>query len=277
MKTLLWIIAIAVLQGIFAAAAKKAKANQAKASGAGAPGVAKPKGGPGAAPTPSRNIARNIARNSSGNTSRNTSRNLGTNIAATPDGSQVPPVARPGSRASATGKPVVLARGGEAARGAVATGVRGAPVGGARAAETLSGAADARFGAPTGKRGTTGSTPPSRSAGAFGGEGATKKVVQPASRPSAKPGTKPGTRPSPRSAASPVAGSVASSVARVQAAEARITGLPGIEIATPMIDAPRPTVGAGITGAMRSRDEVRRAVLLSEILGAPRAMRPYGA
>ena len=44
-----------------------------------------------------------------------------------------------------------------------------------------------------------------------------------------------------------------------------------------MIDAPRPTVGAGITGAMRSRDEVRRAVLLSEILGAPRAMRPYGA
>ena len=285
MKTLLWIIAIAVLQGIFAAAAKKAKANQAKASGAGAPGVAKPKGGPGAAPTPSRNIARNIARNSSGNTSRN----LGTNIAATPDGSQVPPVARPGSRASATGKPVVLARGGEAARGAVATGVRGAPVGGARAAETLSGAADARFGAPTGKRGTTGSTPPSRSAGAFGGEGATKKVVQPASRPGTKPGTKPstrpgtspgtrpGTRPSTRSAASPVAGSVASSVARVQAAEARITGLPGIEIATPMIDAPRPTVGAGITGAMRSRDEVRRAVLLSEILGAPRAMRPYGA
>lgn len=228
MKTLLWIIAIMALQGILAAAARKAKSNQASA------------GAPGARPVGS---ARGSARGS----------------AAPP---ATPPVVQVGSRGPTPRKPVVLARGATTREGARSSGAAArpdAPVPGGRGAV----AANGRRGEGRG-RGPARSTA-SRSTAASGGTSTKPSPVSPDARTATGEGARRG------------ASGVASSIARVQAAEARITGLPDIEIAAPAIAAAPSSAASEVAASMRRRDEVRRAVLLSEILGAPRAMRPYGA
>jgi hypothetical protein len=252
-KTLIWIIAIVVLQGIFAAAAKKAKANQAKAAG-GAAGAAAGALRPKKVPSPSNSALPSAAPAAT----------------AAPVEVRASTGVRAGSRVAGGAKPVVLARGGETPRGSVAT-PRGSSgthaVGAAKKpapAVVRQGGAEPKFAG--------------RSVRAVNTEPVSKKVtkpVSPAKRP-APPATGLGAKSS--RAPSPVA----TSVARVQAAEARITGLAGVEIATPMTARASDSAAAsaatrGFAAAIRNRDEVRRAVLLSEVLGAPRAMRPYGA
>ncbi len=261
MKTLIWIIALLVLQAVFAAAAKKAKANQAKSS-----------------QSPSRQSSAGRAGSGQGVSGPAATGSVPSRPAATGVRAPgVPPDAGQGSvrvqfgrvpdRSPAT-TPKVLARGGSAP------------------GATRRGSASTRGASGTGVqpvRATRADSSKSRVAGSASSKSTPSRPAAPQTSP-AGPGGRPPSTPPARS-------SVAASIARVQAAEARIVGLPGVEMPSIGSGAAAGAVGgslesgglrttptgAGLRAALQNPAEVRRAIVLSEVLGAPRSMRPYGA
>jgi hypothetical protein len=260
-KTLIWIIALLVLQAVFAAAAKKAKANQAKSS-----------------QSPSRQSSAGRAGSGQGVSGPTATGSVPSRPAATGVRAPgVPPDAGQGSvrvqfgrvpdRSPAT-TPKVLARGGSAP------------------GATRRGSASTRGASGTGVqpvRATRADSSKSRVAGSASSKSTPARPAAPQTSPAGPGGRPPGTPPA-RS-------SVAASIARVQAAEARIVGLPGVEMPSTRSGAAAGAVGgslesgglrttptgAGLRAALQNPAEVRRAIVLSEVLGAPRSMRPYGA
>ncbi|MEY3022522.1 MAG: hypothetical protein RIS86_1720 [Planctomycetota bacterium] len=266
MKTLIWIIALLVLQAVFAAAAKKAKANQANSSQSPS------------RQSPSRQSRAGRAGSGQGVSGPAATGSVPSRPAATGVRAPgVPPDAGQGSvrvqfgrvpdRSPAT-TPKVLARGG-AAPGA-----------------TRRGSASARGDSGTGVqpvRATRSDSAKSRVAGSASSKSIPARPAPPQTSPAGPGGRPPG--------APPARSSVAASIARVQAAEARIVGLPGVEMPSTRSGAATGAVGgslesgglrttptgAGLRAALQNPAEVRRAIVLSEVLGAPRSMRPYGA
>jgi hypothetical protein len=260
-KTLIWIIALLVLQAVFAAAAKKAKANQAKSS-----------------QSPSRQSSAGRAGSGQGVSGPTATGSVPSRPAATGVRAPgVPPDAGQGSvrvqfgrvpdRSPAT-TPKVLARGGSAP------------------GATRRGSASTRGASGTGVqpvRAPRSDSAKSRAAGSASSKSTPARPAPPQTSPAGPGGRPPG--------APPARSSVAASIARVQAAEARIVGLPGVEMPSIGSGAAAGAVGgslesgglrttptgAGLRAALQNPAEVRRAIVLSEVLGAPRSMRPYGA
>jgi hypothetical protein len=118
-----------------------------------------------------------------------------------------------------------------------------------------------------------------------GGKAAGSKPLrtkpQPANRPPAPPTPVPAVaraeqRGGDSAAAMQSRQQVVDSIARVRAAEARVAGLPNVDIRPSQGEArPRPAFGApDLARALRDPAKVRQAFVLGEVLGRPRADRP---
>lgn len=220
LNSLIWVIAIIVLNGVVASLAKKAQAKAEAARQSGAAGATRPQ-----APS-------------------------------------VPPpdAARP------TGKgPRVLARGGAAGNGA--GGPRGDRAARGRSVTSVRAATPAKPVAPKKPAAPNKPTAPM--------QGGRQAAASP--RPPAPPAAATATQRGGDSAGALLSRQhLDESVARVRAAEAKISGLPGVDITPATARSATPTNQQAVALAAMLRDpaQVRRAFVLAEVLGRPRAERP---
>ena len=251
MNSLLWIIAIVIFQAIVRALAKRAQQNAAGQAGAAVPGVSDPLSATPRTAQPKTRVAGNVQGSTQSAQSAQSARfqadarfPKAVPIARSPIG---PSAGKP-VKAVKTAKPAGTVRLPATARGSTA---RGSTARGSTARGSTAGGSSAR-----------GSTAGGSTAGGTLDRGPNDFEESDAMQSRAR---------------------LAQSVDRVRAAEAKISkslivGLEGIEIAR----SERLKVGKdlrvpalGIREALRSPARVREAFLIAEILGAPRAARPF--
>ena len=261
MNSLLWIIAIVIFQAIVRALAKRAQQNAAGQAGAAVPGVSDPLSATPRTAQPKTRVAGNVQGSTQSAQSAQSAR-----FQADARFPKAVPIARSPIGPSA-GKPVKAVKTAKPA-GTVrlpATAPGSAPPGSAPRGSAARGSA---------ARGSTarGSTARGSTAGGSSARGSTAGGTLDR-----------GPNDFEESDAMQSRARLAQSVDRVRAAEAKISkslivGLEGIEIAR----SERLKVGKdlrvpalGIREALRSPARVREACLIAEILGAPRAARPF--
>ena len=266
MNSLLWIIAIVIFQAIVRALAKRAQQNAAGQAGAAVPGVSDPLSATPRTAQPKTRVAGNVQGSTQSAQSAQSAR-----FQADARFPKAVPIARSPIGPSA-GKPVKAVKTAKPA-GTVrlpATAPGSAPPGSAPRGSAARGSA---------ARGSTarGSTARGSTAGGSSARGST------AGGSTAGGTLDRGPNDFEESDAMQSRARLAQSVDRVRAAEAKISkslivGLEGIEIAR----SERLKVGKdlrvpalGIREALRSPARVREACLIAEILGAPRAARPF--
>jgi hypothetical protein len=217
LNSLIWVIAIIVLNGVVASLAKKAQAKAEAARQSGAAGATQP---------------------------------------------QAPSVPTPDAARQTGRGPRVLARGGGGAGG-----TRGDRAARGRSDTSVRSATPAKPVAPKKPAAPKKPTAPMQDG----------RQAAASSRPPAPPAAATATQRGGDSAGALLSRQhLDESVARVRAAEAKISGLPGVDITPATARSAMPTNQQAVALAAMLRDpaQVRRAFVLAEVLGRPRAERP---